>query len=106
WALPGVQVRLDGSSAADGAQELVLGGRAIADGYGTWLGHVSQPEHDRFSTIRNGRWYRTGDVVRPQEDGSFEYVGRADRQIKIQGVRIELSAIEASASRVPDIVNA
>jgi hypothetical protein len=42
-----------------------------------------------------GRLYRTGDLVRYRGDGMLEYLGRADRQIKLRGFRIELGEIEA-----------
>ena len=42
--------------------------------------------------------HRTGDHARRTEDGRLEFVGRRDHQVKIRGVRIELSEIEASMS--------
>ncbi|KAI1822017.1 acetyl-CoA synthetase-like protein [Xylaria intraflava] len=43
---------------------------------------------------RTGRSYRTGDLVRFEEDGSIEYIGRKDAQIKIRGQRVRLEEIE------------
>ncbi len=43
---------------------------------------------------RRGRLYRTGDLVRYEEDGSLEFIGRKDAQIKIRGQRVELEEIE------------
>ncbi|PSN60584.1 nonribosomal peptide synthetase 8 [Corynespora cassiicola Philippines] len=49
---------------------------------------------------RSGRLYRTGDLVRYTEDGSIIYCGRADRQIKINGQRVELGEIEVALQTV------
>ncbi|KAI1110457.1 acetyl-CoA synthetase-like protein [Nemania sp. NC0429] len=43
---------------------------------------------------RHGRLYRTGDLARYEEDGSLEFIGRKDAQIKIRGQRVELQEIE------------
>ncbi len=44
---------------------------------------------DRFTRV-----YKTGDLARRLPDGNIEYIGRADRQVKLRGVRVELSDIE------------
>ena len=49
--------------------------------------------HSRDRAAR--RLYRTGDRVRQRPDGTIEFLGRVDRQIKLNGKRIELDAIEA-----------
>ncbi|MDQ7988877.1 MAG: amino acid adenylation domain-containing protein [Candidatus Dactylopiibacterium sp.] len=77
--------------AADGAVgELLVGGLGVAHGY------LNDPEQSarKFLEDGDGRWYRTGDLVRRREDGVFEFLGRVDRQVKIQGHRIELDEVE------------
>ncbi|KAJ6787140.1 hypothetical protein PWT90_05370 [Aphanocladium album] len=48
---------------------------------------------------RVGRLYKTGDLVRYNEDGSLAFIGRKDSQIKINGQRVELSDIESHIAR-------
>jgi thioesterase domain-containing protein/acyl carrier protein len=50
-----------------------------------------------------GRLYRTGDVVRVRGDGSLEYLGRRDEQIKLRGYRIELGEIESLVRQQPEV---
>ncbi len=80
--------------------ELHIGGDGIARGY---LNRADLTE-DRFVTNTftrdsdRSRMYRTGDSVRYREDGSLEYLGRLDNQVKVRGYRIELGEIEAVLS--------
>ena len=53
---------------------------------------------DSYSKEPGGRLYRTGDLVRYHGDGTVQYLGRVDEQLKINGVRIEAGEIEAIVS--------
>jgi amino acid adenylation domain-containing protein len=92
------------SMPAGEAGELFIGGAGIARGY------LSKPEltaekflPDPFSKRGGGRLYRTGDLARYLKDGTLEYLGRVDRQVKLRGHRIELSEIEAVIRKHQDV---
>jgi acyl-coenzyme A synthetase/AMP-(fatty) acid ligase len=60
-----------------------------------------------FRTEADGtRWYRTGDVVSEQPDGTLLFHGRRDRMVKRRGYRIELGEIESGLARHPAIAAA
>jgi amino acid adenylation domain-containing protein len=59
-----------------------------------------------FSGQRSDRLYRTGDLARYRPDGLVELCGRADRQVKIRGVRIEPAEVTASLERLPGVAAA
>ncbi|MEU4777381.1 amino acid adenylation domain-containing protein [Micromonospora sp. NPDC023633] len=83
------------------AGELYIGGDGVARGY---VGDPEQTAH-RFAhhPVLRRRVYRTGDLGRWRYDGTIEFLGRVDRQVKIRGHRIELGEIESVLDRTPGV---
>ncbi|GAA4665073.1 non-ribosomal peptide synthetase [Gordonia humi] len=79
--------------------ELWIGGAGVADGYRG----APDATTDRFVTVGGVRWYRTGDLARYLPDGTIEFLGRADHQIKIRGYRVELGEVESAARAVDGV---
>jgi amino acid adenylation domain-containing protein len=84
--------------------ELYIGGAGVAEGY------LDAPEltssrflPDPFATTPDSRLYRTGDKVRYLADGSLQFLGRLDQQVKIRGNRVELGEIEAALQQHPAV---
>jgi amino acid adenylation domain-containing protein/non-ribosomal peptide synthase protein (TIGR01720 family)/FkbM family methyltransferase len=77
------------------AGELLIGGAGLARGY---LGAPDRTAEKfiphPFSHESGARLYRTGDEARYRADGTVEYLGRKDKQVKLRGYRIELEEIE------------
>ena len=81
--------------------EIYIGGPGLA------LGYHNAPDLTaaRFVETEFGRLYRTGDLARWLADGTIEYRGRADEQIKLRGFRIEPGEIESAIRRVPGVAD-
>jgi len=76
------------------------------------LGYYNRPEltaevfiQNPFSEIPDDLVYKTGDLARILEDGNFEFLGRKDSQVKIRGVRVELTEIENLLRSHPSVKN-
>ena len=86
-----------------GEGELYITGPSVTSGY--W----NLPERNAvaFHTDAAGtQWYKTGDIVRQDDDGNYIYVSRRDRMIKRHGYRVELGEIEAALYRHESITEA
>jgi len=86
--------------------ELVLGGDGVA------LGYADDPEStaerfgaDPFAGADDARVYRTGDLARWRADGTIDFLGRIDRQLKIRGFRVEPGEVEEALRGHPDVAD-
>lgn len=86
--------------------EIYLGGMAPARGYlGSPALTAQRFVPDPFG-IPGARLYRTGDLARHRPDGTIEFLGRRDRQVKIRGHRIDLGEVEAACTALPEVAQA
>jgi len=89
------------------AGELYIGGDGVA------LGYFERPELNEKKFIPAGtasfskqRLFRTGDAARFRPDGSLDFFGRLDQQVKLRGYRIELEEIESVLRSYPSVADA
>jgi acyl carrier protein len=119
------------AAAALGAQTVPLGGplantrASVVDGHGheqpvgvpgeLWVGgagvtagylHRPALTAERFGAFAGARVYRTGDRVRRLGDGTLEFLGRADDQVKVRGYRVELGEVEQVLRAHPAVAQA
>ncbi|MEU3629763.1 non-ribosomal peptide synthetase [Streptomyces fradiae] len=88
----------------DGPDELWIGGPSVAWGYADRPALTAAA----FGPVPGvgGRFYRTGDLVRALPNGSLVHAGRADRQLKVRGVRVEPAEVERAMTTCPGVVAA
>ncbi len=84
--------------------ELHIGGDGLARGY------LNRPELTAerfvphpFDAGPGARVYKTGDLVRFRDDGTIDFLGRRDHQVKVRGFRVELGEIETALARQPEV---
>ncbi|MFI6033362.1 amino acid adenylation domain-containing protein [Streptomyces sp. NPDC051315] len=84
-------------------------GELYAGGIYLGRGYVNDPRRTADHWVADPfgppgeRLYRTGDLVRRRRDGTLEFLGRADNQVKIRGMRVELEEIEAILEQHPGV---
>ena len=85
--------------------ELLIGGDGLA------IEYFKSPElsKERFINLpqlsNSKRVYRSGDLARFLHDGSIEFIGRLDNQVKLRGFRIELGEIESAIKSIPEVLD-
>ncbi|HEX7733723.1 MAG TPA: amino acid adenylation domain-containing protein, partial [Ktedonobacteraceae bacterium] len=89
------------------AGELYIGGQGVARGY------LQRPEltaerfiPNPFGLEKGSRLYKTGDWARYLSDGTLEFLGRQDQQVKLRGYRIELEELESVLVKHPGVQEA
>jgi acyl carrier protein len=84
--------------------ELYIGGIGVGRGYRNDPERTAQAFiTDPFDAGPDARMYKTGDAVRYRSDGSLEFLGRLDYQVKLRGLRIELGEIETQLTQHPAV---
>ncbi|GGC72379.1 amino acid adenylation domain-containing protein [Chelatococcus reniformis] len=90
--------------AADQPGQLCVGGDGLA------LGYLNAPELTASKFVHvpaiGKRLYLTGDLARRRPDGAYEFLGRMDRQIKLDGKRVEIEEIETALRAEPGVADA
>ncbi|MFI5477049.1 amino acid adenylation domain-containing protein [Streptomyces cacaoi] len=86
--------------------ELYIAGEGVVRGYARRPGLTAERFLPDPFGGPGGRMYRTGDLVRRLSDGTLEYRGREDGQVKVRGHRIELGEIETAMARHPQVAEA
>ncbi|GLX14823.1 non-ribosomal peptide synthetase [Pseudomonas straminea] len=85
--------------------QLHIGGAGVTRGYR----NLPEAQAERFIAspfVAGERLYRSGDLVRQHADGSLEFLGRNDDQVKLHGLRIELGEIQAALAQCDGVEDA
>lgn len=83
--------------------ELVIGGPCLALKYYQNEEATARAFFNEETNEGQKRYYKTGDLVRLRKDGTLDYLGRIDDQIKVRGVRVELGEIESKVLEIEGI---
>lgn len=80
-------------------------GELVIAGIGVGREYLNRPEitAEKFITMEGQKAYRSGDLVRWDDDDNIEFLGRIDNQVKLRGLRIELGEIENQALAIEGI---
>ncbi|MGA4837508.1 non-ribosomal peptide synthetase [Streptomyces sp. G45] len=97
---------LDEKLAPTGTGELYLAGAAVATGYAGQPGRTAERFVADPFAADGSRMYRTGDRVRRRPDGTLEFLGRTDRQVKVRGFRVEPGEAEDRLREHPEVTAA
>ncbi|MGC4060821.1 MAG: AMP-binding protein [Aquabacterium sp.] len=95
----------DGLFHAHGVGELFVGGPSVSKGY---VGN-DQATADCFVSLSQEEgavFYKTGDLVRIDEEGCVHFMGRVDRQVKVNGYRVELEHVETAVRLLAGVLDA
>ncbi|WP_114946852.1 non-ribosomal peptide synthetase [Microvirga calopogonii] len=101
--LPGTAVRI--GDAAGLPLPINVNGEIWIGGAGVGRGYLNRPNDTsaRFVTLDGERFYRSGDRGRLTPEHGIEFLGRADRQVKVRGFRIELAEVETALEAAPGV---
>jgi amino acid adenylation domain-containing protein len=106
--LPGNQYKVVDSSmnavATGDGGELLLSGAQLARGY--WNRPAITQHRFCHDPVDGSRWFRTGDFVCAGRDGSLYFIARHDRQVQVNGIRIELQGVEREILAHPSVSQA
>jgi len=84
-------------------------GELYASGEGVALGYLNERHGDAFfadETLAPGLIYRTGDLVKEEENGDLHFIGRRDSLVKVRGHRVSLEEVRTHVVRGEDVVDA